>query len=147
MLHGDCVFKNTKLTSKSQIRNIGIANMHNKYRRQDRDPRWLASQILARWCSNICIYFHTEDMPAQALYCHRYPPHKTPAFNYVQDRSTRTKHSCVCTEHFTRGPLVCNTVQLALGTALMLEYLSENVGLVLACLPCGSINSTASRSP
>ena len=30
--------------------------------------------------------------------------------------------------------LVCNrTVQLALGTALMLEYISDNIGLVLAC--------------
>ena len=34
-------------TSKSKIlrilkkRNIGIANMHKKYRRQDRDPGWL----------------------------------------------------------------------------------------------------------
>ena len=27
--------------------NIGIANMHKKYRRQDRDPGWLG-QILAR---------------------------------------------------------------------------------------------------
>ena len=40
----------TKATSKStnlKRRNIGIANMHKKYRRQDRDPGWL-DHILAR---------------------------------------------------------------------------------------------------
>ena len=43
--------------------------------------------------------------------------------------------------------LVCNrTVQLALGTALMLEYLCDNIGLVRACLPCGSKNASASPS-
>ena len=36
-------------TSKSNLkrRNIGIANMRKKYRRQDRDPGWL-DHILAR---------------------------------------------------------------------------------------------------
>ena len=36
-------------TSKSNLkrRNIGIANMHKKYRRQDRDPGWM-DHILAR---------------------------------------------------------------------------------------------------
>ena len=43
--------------------------------------------------------------------------------------------------------LVCGwTVQLALGTALMLEYLCDNIGLVLACLLNGSTNATASPS-
>ena len=28
-------------TSKLKKENIGIANMHKKYRRQDRDPGWL----------------------------------------------------------------------------------------------------------
>ena len=33
---------------------------------------------------------------------------------------------------------------MALGTALMLGYLCDNIGLVLACLPSGSIDVTAS---
>ena len=43
--------------------------------------------------------------------------------------------------------LVCSwTVQLALGTALILGYLCDNIVLVLACLPSGSTDVTASPS-
>ena len=38
------------------------------------------------------------------------------------------------------------TTQLALGTALMLGYLCDNIGLMLACLPSGSTNATGSPS-
>ena len=38
------------------------------------------------------------------------------------------------------------TVQLALGTALMLRYLCDNIGLVLVCLPSGSTDVTPSPS-
>ena len=31
-------------TSKSKM-NIGMANMHKKYRRQDRDPGWLGHRL------------------------------------------------------------------------------------------------------
>ena len=43
--------------------------------------------------------------------------------------------------------LVCGwTVHLALGTALMLGDLCDNIGLVLACLLSGSTNVTTSPS-
>ena len=38
------------------------------------------------------------------------------------------------------------TIRLALGTALMLGYFCDNIGLVLACLPSGSANATGSPS-
>ena len=61
---------------------------------------------------------------------------------HLKDRTTRIKYSC---EHLL--VLVCNrTVQLALGTDLMLDYLGNNIGLVLVCLPRGSTNTTASPS-
>ena len=34
------------------------------------------------------MYFHSEDIPTQALYCCRGPPHKIPAFSYYH-------HMCV----------------------------------------------------
>ena len=43
--------------------------------------------------------------------------------------------------------IVCSwIVQLVLGTALMLEYLCDNIGLVLVCLPSGSTDVTTSPS-
>ena len=43
--------------------------------------------------------------------------------------------------------LVCSwTVQLALVTVYMLGYLCDNIGLILACLPSGSTDATASAS-
>ena len=48
---------------------------------------------------------------------------------------------------FHMHSLVCSwIVQLALGTALMLEYLCDNIGLVLVYLPSGSTDVTTSPS-
>ena len=48
---------------------------------------------------------------------------------------------------FQMHSLVCSwIVQLVLGTALMLEYLCDNIGLVLVCLPSGSTDVTTSPS-
>ena len=48
---------------------------------------------------------------------------------------------------FHMHSLVCSwIVQLVLGTALMLEYLCDNIGLVLVCLPSGSTDVTTSPS-
>ena len=82
-------------------------------------------------------------MLAQALYCCRGPQHKTPAlFMY------RTEFHVLNVHVNVQNNLVFNqTVQLALGTALMIEYLSNNIiGLVLVSLPRGSTNATASPS-
>ena len=35
------VIKKGGETSNSKRRNVGMANMHKKYRKQDRDPGWL----------------------------------------------------------------------------------------------------------
>ena len=62
-----------------------------------------------------------------------------------------TEVHVLCTHKYTDmllmfHSLVCGwTVCLALDTALMLEYFCDNIGLVLACLPSGSTNSTASH--
>ena len=49
--------------------------------------------------------------------------------------------------HMDTCSLVCSwIVQLVLGTALMLEYLCDNIGLVLVCLPSGSTDVTISPS-
>ena len=53
-------------TSKSKRGNMGIANMHKKYRRQDRDPGWLDS-IAA---SGICTSRHASTSP---ILSQRYP--------------------------------------------------------------------------
>ena len=46
---------------------------------------------------------------------------------------------------FHMHSLVCSLiVQLVLGTVLMLEYLCDNIGLVLVCLPSGSTDVTTS---
>ena len=69
--------KDVNVTSKAKILrilkkgNIGIANMHKKYRRQDRDPGWLG-HILARGCSDICTstrktYQHKPYIVAEVL--------------------------------------------------------------------------------
>ena len=48
---------------------------------------------------------------------------------------------------FHMHSLVCSwIVQLVLGTALMLEYLCDNIGLVLVCLLSGSTDGTTSPS-
>ena len=80
-------------------------------------------------------------MPAQALHCGRGLPHKYSAFR-------NTRHSClhIHVQNMFHS-LVCSwTVQLAQGTPLMLGYLCDNIGLVLACLPSGNTDVTASHS-
>ena len=48
---------------------------------------------------------------------------------------------------FHMHSLVCSwIVQLVLGTALILEYLCDNIGLVLVYLPSGSTDVTTSPS-
>ena len=42
-----CLLQCLQVNQKFFELNIGIANMHKKYRRQDRDPGWL-DHILAR---------------------------------------------------------------------------------------------------
>ena len=60
------------------------------------------------------------------------------------EASTCTIHSFVHMNMLFR--LVCSwTVQLALVTVL-LGYLCDNIGLILACLPSGSTDVTASAS-
>ena len=94
------------------------------------------------------LYFHSEDVPTQALYCRRGPPHKTPAFNVGSTEVyTHTRHSCVQNVLLMLHSFVYGwTVQLALGTALMVGYLCYNVGLVFVCLPSGSTDVAPSPS-
>ena len=52
-----------------------------------------------------------------------------------------------CAEHVIQISIICSwTVQLALVTVHMLGYLCDNIGLILACLPSGSTDATASAS-
>ena len=67
---------NYKNSSNLERRNIGIANMHKKYWRQDRDPGWL-DHILARWSSDICTstlrtYQHKPCIVAEVLHMFNY---------------------------------------------------------------------------
>ena len=49
--------------------------------------------------------------------------------------------------YFIFHRLVCSwTVQLTPGTPLMMGCLCDNIGLILACLPSGSTDVTASAS-
>ena len=70
-------------------------------------------------------------MPAQALYCRRKFLH------LIIDRSIYYTFMCVN---------VVRQLQLAQGTPLMLGYLCDNIGLVLACLPSGMTGVTGSPS-
>ena len=97
--------------------------MHKKYRRQDRDPGWLG-YIMTR----------TKVMLAFVL---------THGRHANTDRGIHVLNINVQNILLVFHNLVYNwRVQLALGTALMLEYLCDNIGLVLVYLPCGSTNTS-----
>ena len=51
-----------------------------------------------------------------------------------------------CAEHVIQISICSWNVQLALVTVHMLGYLCDNIGLILACLPSGSTDATASAS-
>ena len=116
--------------------------MHKKYRRQDRDPGWLG-HIPARWCSDICT--STRKTCQHKPYIVAEVPHIKCLHLIIDciEASTCTRYSFA---HMNVHNSISWTVQLALVTVLMLGYLCDNIGLVLACLPSGSTNVTASPS-